>query len=174
MLCCECDESLIDLSKRVYYCKECSADPSAGDMVYWCNKCKESTEHEHKRSKLKTIAGAPREEDGDETRKNKLDELLQSYYDLDYEDIIGGGAVKTRFKYTSVPKEDYGLTEEEIFLLDDKQLNKMVSMKHLRPYRHLDESGKEISADKLKKHMPNKYKIRELKKQYKNELEQKR
>ena len=50
----------------------------------------------------------------------KLDELLQSYYDLDYEDIIGGGAVKTRFKYTSVPKEDFGLTEEEIFLLDDK------------------------------------------------------
>ena len=50
----------------------------------------------------------------------------------------------------------------------------MVSMKHLRPYKHLDESGKEISTEKLKKHMPNKYKIRELKKQYKNELEQKR
>jgi hypothetical protein len=46
--------------------------------------------------------------------------LLQEYYDLDCEDIIGGGKVKSRFKYTSVPKENFGLTEEEILLLEDK------------------------------------------------------
>jgi hypothetical protein len=58
--------------------------------------------------------------------------------------VIGGGKLKTRFKYTTVPKEDYGLTPEEILLLDDRQLNKMVSMKHLRPYRHLDSQGNVI------------------------------
>ena len=79
MLCNECDESLIDLSKRVYFCKECSEDPSAGDMIYWCNKCKESTEHEHKLSKLKNVAGsgAGKEEEGENSeKKNQLDELL--------------------------------------------------------------------------------------------------
>ena len=175
MLCCECGESLIDLSKRVYYCKECSKDPSAGDMIYWCNKCKEATEHEHKRSKLKTVAGAPKEEDDEKAEKqNQLDDLLQSYYDLDCEDIIGGGTIKTRFKYTSVPKEDYGLSAEEIFLLDDKQLNKMVSMKHLRTYKHLDASGKQLPEEQLNKFKPNKYKIRQMKQEFKNEIEQKR
>ena len=78
MLCTVCDESLIDLSKRVYYCKECSRNPEAGDMVYWCNKCKESTDHEHKRSKLKQLAGAPTEEDGGEAdgKEAYLDKLL--------------------------------------------------------------------------------------------------
>lgn len=71
--------------------------------------------------------------------KNPLDDLLQEYYDLDCEDTIGGGKVKTRFKYTSVPKEDFGLTNEEILLLDDNKLNKFASIKQLRPYRNLDE-----------------------------------
>lgn len=56
---------------------------------------------------------------------------------MDYEDVIGGGSVKTRFKYSNVPSADYGLTEEEIFLLDDKHLNQLVSLKHYRPYRHV-------------------------------------
>jgi protein KRI1 len=52
--------------------------------------------------------------------------------------------MKTRFKYTTVPKDDFGLTAEEILLLDDRQLNKLVSMKHLRPYTHLDKDGNEL------------------------------
>ena len=70
--------------------------------------------------------------------------MLEEYYNLDCEDVIGGGTLKTRFKYTSVPKENYGLTEEEIYLLDDKNLNKMVNLKKLRPYRNLDENGEVI------------------------------
>jgi hypothetical protein len=45
---------------------------------------------------------------------------LQEYYDLDCEDVIAGGSIKTRFKYVNVPKENFGLTEEEILLLDDR------------------------------------------------------
>ena len=78
---------------------------------------------------------------------------MEEYYNLDCEDIIGGGKVKTRFKYTTVAKEDYGLTQEEIFLLEDKQLNQLVSMKKLRPYRHLDDSGKELPEEQLRKHL---------------------
>lgn len=58
--------------------------------------------------------------------------------------MIQGGKLKTRFPYKSVPKENYGLTEEEIYLLDDSQLNKMVNLKKLRPYRNLDEEGNTI------------------------------
>jgi len=67
-------------------------------------------------------------------KKEYLDSLFEEYYNLDCEDVIGGGQVVTRFKYTKVAKEDFGLTEEEIFLLDDKQLNKLVSLKNYRAY----------------------------------------
>lgn len=93
---------------------------------------------------------------------------------MDCEDVIAGGSLKTRFKYTNVPKEDFGLTEEEIFLMDDRQLNKIVSMKKLRPYRHLDENGQPLAEDQLKKARPNIYKVRALKQQFKDEIEQKR
>ena len=55
MLCTECGDSLIDLNKRVYICKECSPNLDQGDAIYWCQKCKESTEHEHKREKYKGL-----------------------------------------------------------------------------------------------------------------------
>jgi hypothetical protein len=119
MLCQVCRDSLLDANKRVYICHECSPDPEAGDAVYWCKKCKESTEHEHKRERYK--GHAPTTEGEKSSKKEKyLDSLLEEYYNLDCEDIIGGGKVKARFKYRTVPKEDYGLTEEEIYLLDDK------------------------------------------------------
>jgi protein KRI1 len=48
--------------------------------------------------------------------------------------VIGDG-LKTRFKYTTVQKDDFGLTNDEILLLDDKKLNQVVSLKKYRPYR---------------------------------------
>tara|TARA_B110000285_G_C14990139_1_gene545893 strand:+ start:534 stop:686 length:153 start_codon:yes stop_codon:yes gene_type:complete len=48
-------------------------------------------------------------------------------------------------------KDNYGLTEEEILLLEDKQLNKLVALKNLRPYKHLGDDGKPLSEEKLKK-----------------------
>lgn len=95
-----------------------------------------------------------------------MDNLLKEYHDLDCEDIIGGGKVKARFQYTSVPREDYGLNTDEILLLDDKKLNKIVSMKKLRPYRNLDESGNPIAGPEM-----NMYKLRRIKAEFKEELE---
>ena len=70
----------------------------------------------------------------EEEKKGYLEGLLDEYYTLDFEDLIGGGSVKTRFKYRKVASEDFGLTEDEILLLEDNQLNKLVSIKKYRPY----------------------------------------
>lgn len=59
----------------------------AGNIVYWCQNCKDATEHEHKRSKFKGFAEMT--QDGDQ--KKLLDNMLQEYYDLDCEDVIAGG-----------------------------------------------------------------------------------
>lgn len=61
MRCTECKVSLIDVTKRVYTCsdKKCSPDQTKGEATYWCKGCKESTEHEHKRERVRGSAGFP-------------------------------------------------------------------------------------------------------------------
>ena len=49
--------------------------------------------------------------------------MFEDYHNLDCEDVIGGGAIKARFGYQKVGKADFGLTDEEIFLMDDRALN---------------------------------------------------
>ncbi|RCH90392.1 hypothetical protein CU098_000018, partial [Rhizopus stolonifer] len=66
--------------------------------------------------------------------KEKINALMDEYYKLNYEDVIGGD-VFTRFKYAKTEKEDYGLTPEEILLADDAELNKYIGLKALAPYR---------------------------------------
>lgn len=52
---------MIEVSKRVYTCldKKCSPNPSAGEAIYWCKKCKETTDHEHKRERIHGSVGLP-------------------------------------------------------------------------------------------------------------------
>ena len=75
-------------------------------------------------------AGGPESE---QDRKAKARELMDEYYNLGYEDIIGD--TPTRFKYAKVPKEDFGMSAVEILLADDAELNQVVGLKHLQPYR---------------------------------------
>ena len=139
MQCYECGKSLIDLSKRVYVCEKSTQEEiESGDGRYWCKNCYETTEYEHKRIKLKPGMNEKKsgeEEENGETRRF-LDNLFDDYHKLECEDVIGSGQIKTRFSYQNVAKEDFGLTEEEIFLMDDKALNQLVSIKHYRPFRH--------------------------------------
>ena len=134
MLCHGCGDCLLEHSKRVYICEECTGDITRGETLYFCLKCKkDGGKHEHKLRTFKGLGGA--EGEGEEEKKNEfLEGLLDEYYNLDFEDVIGGGQIKTRFKYRKVRGEDFGLTEDEILLLDDKQLNKLVSLKKYRPY----------------------------------------
>jgi len=134
MQCCECKKSLKDLSKRVFICETCSENVKEGDALYWCKKCCESTDHEHKRTKFKGVEKEGKVE-GAEANQNYLDNLFEDYHNLDCEDVIGG-EIKARFGYQKVGKDDFGFTDEEILLMDDRTLNQLVSIKHLRPFRH--------------------------------------
>lgn len=130
MLCHSCGDCLLDANKRVFICKTCSKDFDKGDILYFCLKCKKADKHpEHKLEKLKVLPGESaaaklmskdKDKMTEEEKKEYLDTLLDEYYNLDFEDVIGGGSVKTRFKYRKVAAADYGLTEDEILLLDDK------------------------------------------------------
>ena len=62
------------------------------------------------------------------------EEALDELYALDHEDVIGGD-LKTRFKYRKVASEWYGLDGPTILAMDDKDLNRKVSLKKLAPYR---------------------------------------
>jgi protein KRI1 len=93
-------------------------------------------------------------------KKDYIDNLLQEYHDLDYEDIIGGGTVLSRFKYSNTKTKDYGLTDEELLLLDDNQLNRMVSMKKIQPYRD----------DEAEENHVNLHKVRQLKHNFKQDV----
>ncbi|XP_010256656.1 PREDICTED: protein KRI1 homolog [Nelumbo nucifera] len=77
--------------------------------------------------------------------KVALDKAMEEYYKLDYEDTIGD--LKTRFKYTSVLPQRYGLGASEILMMDDKELNQYVSLKKIAPYRE-----KEWKVPKMKRY----------------------
>ena len=173
MMCSVCKESLIDLSKRVFYCPTCSDSIKDGDMVYWCKDCYKKTDHEHVREKLKGGMANPfsgeNEKLKEHDKKQYLDNLFDEYHNLDFEDVIGGGSVKTRFNYTNVKSDDYGLNTEEILLLDDKQLNQLVTLKQYRPYKD-DDADTNQNKGKNKQDF---YKMINKKREFKKELNEK-
>ncbi|KAI8320615.1 Krr1-domain-containing protein [Martensiomyces pterosporus] len=66
--------------------------------------------------------------------KDKVSDYMDKYYQLDFEDIVGGD-LPTRFKYSKVKAVNYGLTPAEILLADEKFLNEYVSVKKIAAYR---------------------------------------
>lgn len=80
-----------------------------------------------------------------EERKRAISKMIDEYYATGAEDMIGD--MPTRFKYVQVPKSSYGMTPVEILLADDKELNQVVGVKHLQPYRR--EIGKSTKPQYL-------------------------
>lgn len=85
----------------------------------------------------------------------ELSDLLDEYFQLDYEDIIGGD-LPTRFKYRKVEPGNYGLTTEEILNSTDAELNSKVSLKKLAPYRE-QEKGDNTASKPWFQQRRNKY-----------------
>ncbi|KAL7713669.1 Kri1-like C-terminal domain-containing protein [Entamoeba marina] len=80
-------------------------------------------------------------------KDDELDQMIEDYYKLDYEDVVDGK--KTRFEYVDCKKDDSGLTALDILQLDNKQLNKIISLKKLQPYDNRDLSrGERIKIKK--------------------------
>jgi protein KRI1 len=69
---------------------------------------------------------------------------MDEYYQLDFEDLIG--SLPVRFKYKKVVPDSYTLTPEEILQAEDEDLNNVVSLKKLGPYR----SNEQKAVDDLK------------------------
>ncbi|KAJ6590018.1 KRI1-like family C-terminal-domain-containing protein [Mycena vulgaris] len=75
----------------------------------------------------------------EEMRKRKLDEWMDEVYALDFNDLVGG--MPTRFHYTSVAPQTFGLTPVEILLAKDAELNEYMSVKKYAPYRADNKAG---------------------------------
>nr|GMD83887.1 protein KRI1 homolog [Ipomoea batatas] len=76
---------------------------------------------------------------------------------VDEEDGVSEeGDLKTRFKYKPVNAKRFGLSTEEMLMLDDKELNQYVPLKTLAPYR-----DKDWKVPRAKRHQQ-KQKIKEL------------
>ncbi|KAL0360206.1 UNVERIFIED_CONTAM: protein KRI1 [Sesamum radiatum] len=88
-----------------------------------------------------------------EVEKAVREQLMEEYYKLDYEDTIGD--LKTRFKYKTVKAKRYGLTPEEVLMMDDKDLNQYVSLKKLAPYREKEWKVPRIKTIQLKQQTKN-------------------
>lgn len=69
--------------------------------------------------------------------RKAYEKALGEYFKLDYEGIAGGQP--TRFKYANVKADAYGLEPWQILLMDDKELNQIVSLKKLAPFRDGDD-----------------------------------
>jgi protein KRI1 len=98
------------------------------------NKGASKRKHKNDRKRSKSAVARAQEylKSGD-VMADDPDEVLK----LGFEDVIAGG-LKTRFNYISVPANDYGLSAEEIVLMEEKQLNQYLSLKKLAPYRDVD------------------------------------
>lgn len=67
--------------------------------------------------------------DMEKAQGDALAKALEAYQEAEYEDNDG-----LRFRYVPVAQETYGLNALDVLLGDDKELNRVVSLKRLAPY----------------------------------------
>ncbi|KZV91710.1 hypothetical protein EXIGLDRAFT_836921 [Exidia glandulosa HHB12029] len=84
----------------------------------------------------------------EDMRKRKLQEYMDTLDEMEFNDIVGG--MPTRFKYTSVASDQFGLTPAEILMATDQELNQYVSVKRYAPYRKSGANWDSTRGEKLR------------------------
>mmetsp|Transcript_3649 Transcript_3649/g.9812 ORF Transcript_3649/g.9812 Transcript_3649/m.9812 type:complete len:222 (-) Transcript_3649:25-690(-) len=128
-------------------CDECHKPIPGGKKRFDCAQCKDYTlcskcfrvrNHPHKfvRSKIPEKNMPPENWKGVEAAEaNPVEAELEDYFQLDYEDIIGGD-LPTRFKYRKVEAKDFGMSAKDILNKTDRELNIIMPLKKItRTYR---------------------------------------
>jgi len=141
-----------DLDPEVWWlCDGCQAGIPAGKRRFDCKVCEDFTlcikcfrvrKHPHPfiRRRVPDSSMPPEEAKGEGPNLMEQ-ELLDEYCQMDYEDIIGGD-LPTRFKYRKVEANNFGMSNKFIFGKTDKELNRIMPLKKLRPYREPEEDVK--------------------------------
>ncbi|KAJ3148585.1 KRRI-Interacting protein 1 [Geranomyces variabilis] len=150
------------------------ADYLPGGAAYGVKK--EKVSKEDKKSKKKAAAAAaaatvaasesapPSGANGNQ--KMSIDQFMDEYYSLDYEDMIGD--LPTRFKYRKVDTQNFGLTGKEILEADDADLNEIIGLKKLAPFRRPDLVARDLENFSKSK----KKRLREFRKKLEAKREQ--
>ncbi|EGG06722.1 uncharacterized protein MELLADRAFT_86393 [Melampsora larici-populina 98AG31] len=81
-------------------------------------------------------------------RKKRILDALDEYHKLDYEDLIGD--LRTRFKYTEVEPDPLNITPAEILMATDAELNDIIGLGKLAPYRTEPDKKSATRKKKLK------------------------
>ena len=128
--CSRCNKIIVE--NKYYICNE----DSCKDLKF-CKDCRGIGQNIHEHKLIKYII--PEEEDNNEennlkkTKKEKLEELIDQKANYNIDDVIDK-QLGTKFHYTKVPKENSGLTDDMLLLLDDKILNKYLPLKKITAY----------------------------------------
>ena len=163
--CSRCNKIIVE--NKYYICNEDTCK-----NLKFCKDCRGLGKSIHEHKLIKYII--PNEENNEEddlhnkkTKREKLEELIDQKANYNIDDIIDG-QLGTKFHYTKVPKENSGLTDDMLLLLDDKILNKYLPLKKITAYSDytLPEYKKKQMLNRLEK-LVNKKK-RELVEEYEN------
>ena len=144
--CSKCKKEIIE--NYYFICNECK-------NLKFCKNCRSigKSIHEHKLHKFNNENNENNEND-DEKNLNAKEKLLNKIdKNANYEiDNIIDGEIPTKFHYKKVEKENFGLSDEMLILLDDKILNKYLPIKKLATYNN-DFYIPEYKKKFMKKHL---------------------
>eukprot|EP00756_Hemistasia_phaeocysticola_P017961 Hpha_TRINITY_DN15565_c4_g2::TRINITY_DN15565_c4_g2_i1::g.107997::m.107997/K14786/KRI1; protein KRI1 len=143
------DQKMTEFFDKEYYDDDDDAfDPFADFQIEGLDEEGEENEEEEQEKPMPEAPTAAQKKEM-EKRKRKLvkakeeaiNQAMDDYYKLDYEDVIDGQ--KVRFNYRQVPKETFGLSDKDVLNWDDRTLNKVSPLKFYAPYRSVKENRKD-------------------------------